>query len=108
MLLQIEWIEEGLRVANISSVARALSNATQPEELTSKWIVLAIQALGRLLNITNACKDSKEETQQFIEVFIFALKKLRNIDWVTGMVCVTFRLAIDLGFQFQVDLQCVI
>ncbi|XP_048236591.1 uncharacterized protein LOC124149128 isoform X2 [Haliotis rufescens] len=72
----IEWIEEGLRVANISSVARALSNATQPEELTSKWIVLAIQALGRLLNITKSCKDSKEETQQFIEGFVESVSNI--------------------------------
>ncbi|XP_071112467.1 uncharacterized protein [Haliotis cracherodii] len=72
----IEWIEEGLRVANISSVARALSNATQPEELTSEWIVLAIQALVRLLNITNACKDNKEETQQFIEGFVESVSNI--------------------------------
>ncbi|XP_046582099.1 uncharacterized protein LOC124289577 isoform X1 [Haliotis rubra] len=74
----IEWIEEGLRVANISSVARAISESTQPNELSSKWIVLSLQALGRLLNLIKGCivTDSKEETKQFIEGFLASVSNI--------------------------------
>ncbi|XP_046582094.1 adhesion G protein-coupled receptor L3-like [Haliotis rubra] len=80
----IEWIEEGLRVANISSVARAISESTQPNELSSKWIVLSLQALGRLLNLIEGCivTDSKVDTKQFIEVYIFfVLKTIKTKDF---------------------------
>ncbi|XP_067675677.1 uncharacterized protein [Haliotis asinina] len=82
---EIEWIEEGLRVANISTVARTISESTQPDELSSKWIVLTLQALGRLLNLTEGCSvlDSKEETKQFIEGFLVSISNIldsRTVD----------------------------
>ncbi|XP_048236668.1 uncharacterized protein LOC124149084 isoform X1 [Haliotis rufescens] len=72
VLADIAWIEDGVQVANISTVAETLSANTKPKDLGSKEIGLVSQSLDRLLNISKESNitENKNETKQFTKGFV--------------------------------------
>ncbi|XP_067674839.1 uncharacterized protein [Haliotis asinina] len=72
VLDDIEWIEDGVQVAKVSTVAETLSANTKPAELGSKEIGLVSESLDRLLNISKESNitENKNETKQFTKSFV--------------------------------------